>query len=838
MVILFSLGVAEQYIDASAKIVIKMAEELNKKGHKCYITGICTTNSINEITDGGVHIIRQPAIKPIIISTEKHQKISEMTADVDAARNYLIKKHPLHAMGIFFKYTQFYKNRIELPRYERQVKKLIKDIKPDAIVCICKPVDAFRAIMESNISLPKYVWQLDPWGLDKLDNIDTEIETEKELSVFKKARHIFTTVALKEQYSKHAKYSQFTDKMTAVEFPNIEQFKHIDAVSPVEFDSEHINMVFCGTLSDDYRSPEKLLKCLTPLFENNEKVRAYFIGRGKSNSIKEYSEKYPDNVFRLWQVPSQQAFAAMEKADILINISNVVDNMVPSKIFDYFSMGKPVINLQKIENCPSREYFDRYPLAFTVEDFSETDISKLFEFIKMSKGKIVPFDYVEKTYKTATVDYVTTQIETELLKKVKNMKLLFSTGFFEKSLNANTKIVLQIANELAKRGHNCVTCGVCTDYPGKEITNDNVIIERLPAIPPVVKSSQLLINLTEKTGDVSSARNLMIKRYPLSAAMLFVKYHKIYKEKIEQPRYEKQLKKIINDFNPDAIVCICNPVLAVKTIMESNITIPKYIWQMDPWGLHKLDFAGKEEQAISEELEAFDKARHIFTTTILYNQYLSRNDYSVYRNKLSPIEFPNIIPFIPGREKCPIDFDSDYINLLYCGTISDDIRNPEKLLKDISQLFDKKIRLYFMGTGSSNSLNVYANKYPDNIIKTSRFSSQQAFRAMEKADILINISNAVDNMVPSKIFDYFSIGKPIINLQKIENCSSRDYFDRYPLAFTVEDFSKTDIDQLHTFISNSRYKHVPFEDVKNIYSTATVDYVSNQIETTLATLSV
>ncbi len=410
------------------------------------------------------------------------------------------------------------------------------------------------------------------------------------------------------------------------------------------------------------------------------------------------------------------------------------------------------------------------------------------------------------------------------------MKIIFSTGWAEKQPNAITKIVIQIAEELIKSGHECIVCGVCTDYPGCEKTGNGLVIQRLPAIKPIVKSSQLLIKLTDETGNVKNARSRMIKKYPFSAVMLLLKYSRIYEEKIEQPRYEKQVQKLVADFHPDAIICTCNPVKGCRTIIHCSTTVPKYIWQMDPWGLHKLH--GNSE-SINRELCAFNKAEYIFTTTILAELYLARPDYSVYRDKISPLEFPNIKPYISGNEKCPIDFDSGYINLLYCGTIADDIRNPEKLLKDITRIKGEKIRLYFMGEGSSKPLDEYREKYPDVIIKAGRFSARQAASAMNRADILVNISNTVDNMVPSKIFDYFSMGKPVLNLQKITNCPSRRYFDKYPLAYTIEEFNHTDTSRLLNFIKTAKGKTVPFEQVEKIYHTATVDYVAEQIEKVL-----
>ena len=100
----------------------------------------------------------------------------------------------------------------------------------------------------------------------------------------------------------------------------------------------------------------------------------------------------------------------MKKADILLNISNTLDNQVPSKIFDYFALGKPVLNVQKIENCPSREYFDRYPLAYTVCDYAP-DSEQLKDFLLNSKGKTIDYEKVSQLYYDATLEYASESCE-------------------------------------------------------------------------------------------------------------------------------------------------------------------------------------------------------------------------------------------------------------------------------------------------------------------------------------------------------------------------------------------------------------------------------------------
>ncbi len=62
------------------------------------------------------------------------------------------------------------------------------------------------------------------------------------------------------------------------------------------------------------------------------------------------------------------------------------------------------------------------------------------------------------------------------------MEILFSVGEIENDYNANTKIVLQIAEKLALFGHNCCVAGVHNGDTKKSSTQNAIIMERLPAI--------------------------------------------------------------------------------------------------------------------------------------------------------------------------------------------------------------------------------------------------------------------------------------------------------------------------------------------------------------------
>jgi len=417
------------------------------------------------------------------------------------------------------------------------------------------------------------------------------------------------------------------------------------------------------------------------------------------------------------------------------------------------------------------------------------------------------------------------------------VKILFSVGELEKDVNATTKIVLQLAERLSFLGHSCVVAGVCNAFPQDEEKN-GVQIKRLPAVAPVVKASEAFEKFFSQAGrNRNSSRMDFVKRHPVHGISLFFKYRPEYYKKVEQPRYLKQIKAIAKDFAPDALVCVCKPILPVETVALSDIDCPVYFYQVDPWGLHRIDNADASEDIISKELAVFERANGIFTTPVLKKQYLHHTGYKTFSHKIQAVEFPNIREYKPSQKaQSAIEFDDSYTNILFCGIVTDEFRSPEYTLKLLAALFEKgeRIRVYFVGVNNSKTLDRYIRKYPDSVFFLDRVDSDTAFATMERADVLFNISNTLDNQVPSKIFDYFSMGKPILNLQKIKNCPAAEYFEKYPLCLTLREWAEADIEEIKIFLAEAKGKYIDFAQVEEIYREATVEYVADIMEKTFA----
>lgn len=410
------------------------------------------------------------------------------------------------------------------------------------------------------------------------------------------------------------------------------------------------------------------------------------------------------------------------------------------------------------------------------------------------------------------------------------MKILFSAGELDKELNANTKIVLQLAEYMARQGHEVAVCGICYYRPCDEMYN-GVLMKKFSAPAPIVKANEAFENFISK-GDRNALRGQFIKKHPFKSVYLAARYNAFYIEKVEQPLYLKQLKSFVQQFAPDVMVLPYKPINSFEKVINSDINVPMVAYQMDPWGLHRIDNENGDRTVVEKECGAFEKAKHIFTTPVLMRQYAEDELYKKYLHKMTAVDFPNIKEhFTDNAAKQAIEFDSEYINILFGGVVTDSFRNPEGALQALEPMFadGEKIRIYFVGTNNSAVLDEYIKRYPQNVFFKEKVSADAAIATMEKADVLFNISNKIDNQVPSKIFDYFAMGKPILNLQQIENCPAAEYFEKYPLVYTLEQWKDADSAALKEFLHKSKERKVDFDTVKKLFETATVEYVADKM---------
>jgi len=166
---------------------------------------------------------------------------------------------------------------------------------------------------------------------------------------------------------------------------------------------DKIRLVFVGTLYKAIRSPKFLLQLFRILLQASlgDKLEMHFFGRihDCSDSFEPYEDLLDNKIFIHGLVDHNIALRAMKEADFLVNIGNDTSYQLPSKLVEYMSSGKPIINLISSSDDSSLPLIKDYPLHINItgNDITEENKVLLLEsFIKNTLGKVVNSEKVKQ----------------------------------------------------------------------------------------------------------------------------------------------------------------------------------------------------------------------------------------------------------------------------------------------------------------------------------------------------------------------------------------------------------------------------------------------------------
>ena len=107
-------------------------------------------------------------------------------------------------------------------------------------------------------------------------------------------------------------------------------------------------------------------------------------------------------------IPRESTIEAMQKMDILVNISNLTNYQLPSKAPDYLQSAKPIFNIYSDDADEFKVFFHDYPLIFNYKDTSEIKDNCL-DFLATAKDKSVATEWIVQKIVPYTTEAIATQ---------------------------------------------------------------------------------------------------------------------------------------------------------------------------------------------------------------------------------------------------------------------------------------------------------------------------------------------------------------------------------------------------------------------------------------------
>ncbi|WP_238403192.1 glycosyltransferase [Paenibacillus mesophilus] len=249
----------------------------------------------------------------------------------------------------------------------RKAKRLMSDARYDAVISVSHPFSSHLTGVRLKKKWPELSWIVDIGDPFYFHSMPTNnrllyngINYWAERGVLKRADYVvLNTEQTKEMY--RSTFQMEPSKMRVS--PPLVSTPNTDLILPVQQPGERLRFIFIGTLYRDIRNPQALLKWFEALYRDMQgNVELHFYGN--VGDCAEYFEPYgrykDETLFVHGLVPREQAYSAMIGADILVNIGNKTPDLLPSKLVEYASTGKPIFNLVSIPDDSSVEFFRTY----------------------------------------------------------------------------------------------------------------------------------------------------------------------------------------------------------------------------------------------------------------------------------------------------------------------------------------------------------------------------------------------------------------------------------------------------------------------------------------------
>ena len=400
--ILFLFGSYYPNISANGICCDNLMKEMQKKGYDVSCIVYQSSNTDEEEIINGVKVIRIP--KPLI----------ERFLDWYKGKKYP-NRLPIDIFNLLFKLRQLVSFPfwpISTYKYIRgfykAAKKILMNGSDYIVIAVNAPFDAIIAGCRIKKKFPNIIfiqYYLDAFsGCWASRHIKDTWKLRKGLSwekkVFKVADNI---IIMKSSENHYAKYFSKELDMKKIIVLDIPLFRTLNVK---ENDNSYVNNVnkskivisFIGSLERGVRNPMYFLEVYKRLPPMN--CILYLIGNNQYLEDIKLEDFLNNQISLINYVPHDVALTIMRDSNILLNIGNDIPNMVPSKIFEYMSTGKPIITTCSFKTEPSLYYLKKYDLTLVLneDDDYTTSACKLQKFIMENNDKKVNSIKLVKTF--------------------------------------------------------------------------------------------------------------------------------------------------------------------------------------------------------------------------------------------------------------------------------------------------------------------------------------------------------------------------------------------------------------------------------------------------------
>lgn len=381
----------------------------------------------------------------------------------------------------------------------------------------------------------------------------------------------------------------------------------------------------------------------------------------------------------------------------------------------------------------------------------------------------------------------------------------------------NPKIMRTLCSEWEKQGHKVVRFFPCPtqDIYDEQKNNSDAYPFMLPKMS---RYDNILHKLVLNRKSIVTMVKLVLMHPLFLLEFLFRKIPTIDDFLGNPGKIQREIQKACKERSFDLIVVGSNPFFLALGVAKAHCGLRKIWYQMDPHSDNGMIRSKKVNRERKAEAFVFEHMDRIFVQPNSYDAIVSRLQKEV-AEKVSPTKFPLVNPNIvvlPDKSR----FENDTINCVYAGALMLPIRRPEYMFKLFSLFKNKTIHLYvWCGNLTEGRKNEMISMMPSNVTYCGTLPQNEMQSVLAGADFLVSLGNTVTNQLPSKLLDYISLKKPILNIYKVNNCPTLEILEKYPLSISVseaEDVEKT-AEKMERFIVDNIEKTADANQISTDY---------------------
>ncbi len=273
------------------------------------------------------------------------------------------------------------------------------------------------------------------------------------------------------------------------------------------------------------------------------------------------------------------------------------------------------------------------------------------------------------------------------------------------------------------------------------------------------------------------------KDYPLAGESFFKSFfHKVIGllcGVLKRLKYFVKYEFVLKNNNFDYILSIHFPPKNNDIVFSFPLKKEKWIvLYFDPYVYNKTLSRNVELRKIKEKIW-IHKIDGIVNFDGISQENEKNNYFPYTQKKHLDIPLPNLV--LDTFDNNNISFHQKVI-ICYTGMFYEDIRNPNAFIDLFYSVNSQKYSFEFYGD-SCNYLENHYKKLPECFILKGAISAEECKKVICDSDILFNLSNKCTNQIPSKVFEYISTGKPILNFYYSDEDPSLKYFLKYPNVY-------------------------------------------------------